>query len=165
MARVTALAIAMVSQSVSEFWKAFINAARLPADSHYYDVSYFGDSQQLADGLAQLVLDGVKRATAGAVWAYEKEGKRLPAVGDFSIITNWAGAPLCVIETTGIDLTPLHLVSAEFAQTEGEGDRSLEYWRQCHRDFFTRECEAAGLRFNEDLLICCERFRVVFPPQ
>jgi uncharacterized protein YhfF len=153
----------MMPQSIAEFWDAFITAARLPADTRYYDVTCFGDNQQLADGLAQLVLDGVKRATAGAVWAFEQEGKRLPIVGDLSIIRNWAGAPLCVIETTAIDLTPFHRVSAEFAQTEGEGDGSLDYWRQCHRDFFTRECEAAGKKFDEDLLICCERFRVVSP--
>jgi uncharacterized protein YhfF len=159
----SALVIFMISQSVTDFWNTFICAERLPADTRYYDVSCFGDSQQMADTLVQLVLDGVKRATAGAVWAYENEGKRLPIVGDFSIITNWAGDPRCVIETTGIALTPFHLVSAEFAQTEGEGDGSLDYWRRCHRDFFTRECQAAGRSFEEDLLICCERFRVVFP--
>ncbi|MEJ1936399.1 ASCH domain-containing protein, partial [Nostoc sp. NIES-2111] len=92
------------------------------------------------------------------------EGRLPPAPGDLSVVTSWAGQPLCVIETTHVEVMPFSQVSAEFAATEGEGDGSLAFWRQGHREFFTRECRAAGREFSEGLLICCERFRVVFQP-
>lgn len=38
----------------------------------------FGDSAELADELIELVLDGPKRATAGAVAEFELEGAPLP---------------------------------------------------------------------------------------
>ncbi len=33
------------------------------------------------------MLDGRKRATAGALWSYEAEDEPVPQVGDFSVIT------------------------------------------------------------------------------
>jgi uncharacterized protein YhfF len=47
-------------------------------------------------------------------------------------------------------------VGAAFAYEEGEGDRSLRYWREAHRNYFGR----MG-RFSEDMMLMCERFRLV----
>jgi uncharacterized protein YhfF len=147
-----------------EFWNAF--AATGAADERrFYESFAFGDSEALANELAALVLSGVKRATTGALWSYEAEGKRLPVPGDQSIVTNWAGEALCVIETTRVDLVPFNQVSAEFAAVEGEGDGSLAYWMEGHRQYFMRECSRAGRVFAEDMLVACERFVVVFPPR
>jgi len=55
-------------------------------------------------------------------------------------------------------------VTAEFAAIEGEGDGSLSSWREAHRQYFTRECVHAGREFAEDMLVACERFRMVFQP-
>jgi uncharacterized protein YhfF len=55
-------------------------------------------------------------------------------------------------------------VGADFAAAEGEGNRSLAFWVDAHRSYFSRECEAAGRRFSEDMLVVCERFRVVRRP-
>jgi len=38
----------------------------------------FGDSPEMADELAHLVLDGPKRATAGLVLEFERDGEPLP---------------------------------------------------------------------------------------
>ena len=47
-------------------------------------------------------------------------------------------------------------VDATFAHDEGEGDRSLDHWREAHRRYFGR----MG-RFSEDMMLMCERFRLV----
>ena len=39
---------------------------------------------------------------------------------------------------------------------EGEGDRSLDYWRSAHRNYFGRQG-----KFREDMMLMCERFRLV----
>ena len=82
--------------------------------------------------------------------------------GDLSIVTDWSGKPLCVIETQSLEVVPFNEVSAEFAATEGEGDGSLAFWQAAHRACFTRECIAAGREFSESMLVACERFRVVY---
>lgn len=154
----------LIPPPVREFWDAFAIDSGEADERRFYEASAFGDSEALASELAALVLSGVKRATAGAVWWYEAKGQRPPKAGDLSIVTDWAGQPLCVIETQRVDLVPFGEVSAEFAATEGEGDGSLEFWRACHRAYFTRECEAAGRNFDEGMLVACERFTVVYQP-
>jgi len=57
---------------------------------------------------------------------------------------------------------PFNEVTAEFAAVEGEGDGSLEFWRQEHVSSFSRECVRIGRVFNENMLVACERFRVGF---
>jgi uncharacterized protein YhfF len=53
-------------------------------------------------------------------------------------------------------------VSEEHAYKEGEGDRSLSYWREVHKRFFLPQMEEAGLSFTDDMLVVCEEFIKVF---
>jgi uncharacterized protein YhfF/8-oxo-dGTP pyrophosphatase MutT (NUDIX family) len=149
---------------LTAFWNGFVKCIGSVDDARFYEAFFFGDSPDLANELAALVLRGVKRATAGAVWSYEAEGKRLPVPGDLSIVTSWLGEPLCVIETQAVDVLPFAEVSAEFAAAEGEGDGSLTFWQAAHSQYFTRECARAGRQFAEDMLVACERFTVVYRP-
>lgn len=145
---------------LSAFWHEFAAANGGAAEVRYHESFFFGDSEEMARELAELVLRGTKRATAGALWAYEAEGQRLPQPGDLSIVTDWSGQPQCVIETQSVEVVPFLEVTADFAATEGEGDGSLAFWRQAHREFFSRECAAAGIEFDESMAVVCEHFVV-----
>lgn len=146
------------------FWTEFSNFCGGADESRFCEAFYFGDSKELADGLAELVLCGVKGATAGAVWEYEAEGQRLPQPGDLSIVIDWIGSPKCVIETKLVEVMPFRNVTAEFAAAEGEGDGSLAFWREEHKRFFGRECAAAGIEFTENMLVVCQRFSIAYYP-
>jgi uncharacterized protein YhfF len=113
--------------------------------------------------LVQLVLQGIKIATCGLVSSYEAEVEKLPEKGDLSIITDWEGQPLCIIETTHAAVIAFNEVGARHAFEEGEGDRSLDYWRRVHREVFTKECAALGKESTENMPLLCEQFRVLFP--
>lgn len=149
-----------VPEHLLPFWHGFAGAD----DERFYEAFAFGDSEQLAGELAALVLRGTKRATAAAAWTFEAQGRPAPQPGDFSIVTNWAGEPLCVIETRAMAVVPFKDVTAAFAAAEGEGDGSLASWREAHRAYFTRECERAGRVFSEDMPIACEHFKIVYRP-
>ena len=149
---------------LAPFWSDFANSTDRADEERFYESFFFGDSEELANELAALVLRGTKRATAGAVWSYQAEGQRLPRPGDLSIVTDWSGRPLCVIETQSVEVVPFKEVTPEFAATEGEGDGSLSFWREAHRQFFTRECASAGREFSEIMLVACERFAIVYRP-
>ena len=49
------------------------------------------------------------------------------------------------------------------AYKEGEGDKSLAYWRQVHEDFFKDCLGEAGLTFTPDSKVVLEEFRKVYP--
>lgn len=148
---------------IASFWRAFAEATGGADEARFRGAFAFGDGAAMADELAALVLQGTKRATAGALWAFEAEGEALPRPGDLSIVTDGSGTPRCVIETLSVEVVPFRDVTAAFAHTEGEGDRSLAYWRRVHRAFFTRECAAVGRAFDEAMPVVCERFEVRFP--
>lgn len=83
---------------VDQFWRDFLNATGRDEATEYYECFHFELTEALANQLLALVLAGTKRATAGSLWSYEMEGRRLPAPGDLGIVTDWAGVPHCVIE-------------------------------------------------------------------
>ena len=151
-----------IPSSVADFWGRFVKASGAIDPARFYEAFSFGDNEQLATSLAALVLDGTKRATAGSMWSFEAAGKRAPRQGDLSVVTSWAGTPLCVIETTRVDIVLFDEVTAEFAATEGEGDGSLAYWRRGHQEYFTRECTRIGRAFTGVMPVACERFKVIF---
>ena len=64
---------------------------------------YFCDNKKDADECAELVVKGIKRATATSLCWFEKNN-----------------------EITQIEKVPYNKITAEFAQIEGEGDKSLE---------------------------------------
>jgi uncharacterized protein YhfF len=146
------------------FWQSFLASAPEYEASRFYESFYFADSEAVANHLADLVLCGVKRATAALVWGLEAEGKAPPRAGDLSIVTDWPGKPICVIETESTEVVPFDEVTAEFAATEGEGDKTLEYWRKEHWAYFSRECSQIAREPSAKMPILCEIFRVVYPP-
>ena len=111
----------------------------------------FGDNPVLAEELARLVLAGIKTATC---WA-ESDGRQTE-VGKRMILLSGSGEPLAIIETVELVRRRFNDVDAGFAHDEGEGDRSLSYWRDAHRRYFTRKGQ-----FSEDMWLYCERFRLV----
>ena len=149
----------------SPYWNQYLST--LPPDHPHHHAKYgawgFGDSPEMADELGQLVLDGVKRATAALVKEFEVKGEDIPPVGDVNIILNGAGEPICIIETTEITVKPLNQVDEQFAYDEGEGDRSLAYWKAAHDGYFRRQCDMLGWTFFEDMPATFERFKVIYP--
>ena len=151
------------SESVAAMWAAFVNACPNLVDGRTtYSAWHFCDNESDANELAELVLAGTKRATAGLLWSYQEEDEPLPSVGDLNAITDWEGRACCVIRTTSVEVVPFDAVTPAFAVTEGEGDGSLEYWRKVHEAAFARELADSGRAFDSSLPVVCERFEVVF---
>jgi uncharacterized protein YhfF len=112
----------------------------------------FGDSPALADALLALVLAGAKTATC---WA-ASEGDKGVEVGKRWIVKDGQGRARAVLETVEITRRRFEEVDEGFAFDEGEGDRSLAWWRRAHTNYFTRRNE-----FAPGMEVYCERFRLV----
>ena len=100
-----------------------------------------------ADLLAQLVLEGTKTATASA----------------YDVVLDSQDQAVCIIQIKKVSVVPFNQVSAEHAFKEGEGDRTLAYWRDVHENFFKPYYNEYGLTFNGDSQIVLEEFEVVYP--
>ena len=111
----------------------------------------FGDGPELADELLGLVMKGIKTATCST-----EDEPNTSTPGERWIVLDGRGEARCVIETTEVTYRRYNEVDSAFASDEGEGDRSLAYWRQAHRNYFGRQG-----KFSEDMMLMCERFRLV----
>lgn len=149
---------------IEAYWQSYL--ATLPADSSVRDERYlaegWGDSPRMAEELGALISDGTKTATCSALWEYEAEGEPLPEVGVKTLVHDGAGSPLCIVETIEVEVRPYDEVDARFAYEEGEGDRSLEYWREAHWRFFSRTLPKVGREPTSDMPLICERFHIIY---
>lgn len=141
-----------------EMWNAY--RAVNPGAGDDYEPWAYGDAPDL---LAELTRTGVKTATSSAGPLYALEGEPLPEVGEYSVILDSRDEAVCVIRTAKMYTTSFDQVSAEHARREGEGDRTLDYWRRVHEEFFRAELAEAGLEFSHEMPVVCEEFEVVYP--
>ncbi|MEZ9419868.1 ASCH domain-containing protein [Vibrio breoganii] len=127
-----------------------------------FSADYFCADEHNANLCAQLILRGEKRASCSMEYWYSHEGEAMPAVGHLQVVTDWQGEPICIIEITSVDTCKYCDVTAEFAALEGEGDKSLEWWREAHWKFFRLECQELGITPTPEMLLVLERFKVVY---
>lgn len=127
--------------------------------SREYEAWAFGGAP---DKLADLVIRGIKTATCSALVLYEHDNEPIPKAGDYSVILDSKDNALCIIQTTRVYIESFNKVSAQHAYKEGEGDRSLEYWREVHEEFFTEELKSINLDFDENMKLICEEFELVY---
>lgn len=150
---------------IDAYWQKYLTGLgpAHPDRAEGYIVDSFGDSPELAEELVALVLAGVKTATCSALWEWQAEGSELPTVGLKTIVLDGKRDPVCILETYEVTILAYEAVDASFAYDEGEGDRSLEYWRQAHWRYFSRTLPRIGKVPSLEMPLVCERFRVVYP--
>ncbi|BDG66730.1 MULTISPECIES: ASCH domain-containing protein [Enterococcus] len=148
---------------IQAFWQRFLKVnSRNQSALTYEDAWSFGDTPQMADELAALVLAGKKTATTSAAALYEIEQEALPQSGTYSVLLDGSDVPRAVLYLESVSIVPFDEVTAAFAFLEGEGDRTLAYWRRVHEAFFRRAYASAGLSFHAQMLCVCEKFSVVY---
>ncbi|CAH6880474.1 ASCH domain-containing protein [Vibrio chagasii] len=127
-----------------------------------FSADYYCADEYNANLCAQLILKGEKKASCSLEYWYSHEGEIMPVVGHLQVVTDWHGVPVCIVELTSVSLCPYNQVTAEFAAAEGEGDKTLAWWREAHWNFFSRECEELKITPSEDMMLVLERFKVVY---
>ena len=149
------------NQKAIHFWHAYL--ATLPGNHLHKLVPIppagsFGYGEEMGDELGDLVLKGIKRATCGRYL-----GENLLDYAGLAIVLDGRGLPLCLTETYEVTVRQYQDIDEEWAQAEGEGDGSLQYWQEGHWEYFTEEAKLEGYTISQDMLLKCERFRLIYP--
>jgi uncharacterized protein YhfF len=151
------------ASGVQQFWDSYATASQ-PSEAAFR-VWTFGDSSELANELAALVLAGTKRGTTSLLRSFHASGESLPEPGDFSIVVDGDGVPCCIVRTVRVEIKPMGDVDERFAWEEGEGDRSLAWWLSAHARYFRRQGSREGFSVDDRTKVVLVRFEVVWPPQ
>jgi uncharacterized protein YhfF len=101
-------------------------------DLRLLEIGTPGEMRQRLNGL---ILAQRKRATAGLLLDYVRDDEELEFVGERLALVDDDQRRIAIVEVVRIDTVPFGEVSWKFAQAEGEGDESLDEWREGHLRF------------------------------
>ncbi len=121
----------------------------------------YGDSPELSESLLALIREGRKRAGTSLLWSIEAENGAIPRVGEIEIVVDHRNEPSLITSITRVEVLAFSQVTPEYAAIEGEGDGSLEYWREAHWAFFSRECQRIGREPSLSMPVVCTVFEVL----
>lgn len=153
-----------MTANIGAFWQTFLTTHPDPkrAQSKFYEAFAIGDTQKSADEGVALILSGKKTATSALLWEYEVSGTPPPEVGSLSILLNGKGEPVCVVETSEVEVKPLNKVDAAFARDYGEWDGMLTRWRETAWAYYEAQCRDLGKTPTPDMPLVCERCQVIY---
>jgi len=146
-----------------KLWGEFCQKKNIDINTPY-EAWGFGSDEETANKLADLVVKGIKFGTASLYddYVYEDELDKIPKPGDYGVILNGNDEAVCIIRNYDVYIQPFKEVPHFHAYAEGEGDRSLEYWRKVHKEFFDECAKESGIPFTEDSLVVCEKFSLEY---
>ena len=152
----------MENASARSLWGDFLDANLEFANRPAPKVIHFCDNEKDANTCVDLVCKDIKRATSHSLLGLQLRKEPLPKIDDFIVVTDWQGKAKCIVRTTSVKLVPYFAIHAEHARLEGEGDKSLAYWKKVHWDYYTRELAPFGKIPRESMIIVFERFEKLF---
>ncbi len=103
------------------------------------------------DNLVELVLQGKKTATTSL------DTINVSKPGERSILTFENEKKACIVETKKVIITQFKNITPEIAFLEGEGNRTLDYYKKAHMDYF----KTINPNFNDETEVCIEIFEVI----
>jgi uncharacterized protein YhfF/RimJ/RimL family protein N-acetyltransferase len=101
----------------------------------------FGTPGQSRTRLVDFIVSGNKRATAGLLHDYAKEGEPVEHVGECLAMVDNDGRHVATLQVTRVDISRFIDVPDEFALAEAEGDLNAADFRTSHHDYWTRAGE------------------------
>ncbi|MBQ4913577.1 ASCH domain-containing protein [Maribacter sp. MMG018] len=152
----------MENTSARNMWGDYLDKHLEDAFHEAPKTMHFYDNEQDANNCADLTKKGIKKAFSSSLLGIQHRKEKLPKIGDFIVITNWEGEAQCIIQLTSVTLRPYFSINESYAEKEGEGDKSLAYWKKVHWEYYTRELGSFGREPRDSMIIVCQEFKKVF---
>lgn len=146
--------------------ESFVERARaaLPNEQiDRYKIRSYGSSRAIGDAIIALVLSGEKTGTFSLASDFDGQPEQAPSVGDYYVVTNFAGEPALLFRITAVEQVPFRGINAEHVLVEGPAARTVPVWRKIHWDYWGALLRARGSEPSEDMPVIFQRFELLFP--
>lgn len=152
--------------AVEALWREYLATLDHPeqAEARWCEAFTIGDTPESADEGAALILQGTKTATSSLRWPDAPTQDPMVQVGSLSIVLDGQGRPVCVVETTSVQIRAFDEIDEAFARAYREWGRTLQGWRAGAGAYYAAQCRAIGKEPLPTMPLLCERFMVVYPP-
>lgn len=153
-----------INKTVYEMWNNFTESNPEFKKDELPDSDFFHDNEKDANRLAELIVNGKKKASSGLYIWYKEANADLPKIGIKFIVTDFDGKARAIIETKKVDTIPFNQISKDYAELDmGTNIEPLEKWKKAHWEFFANALEQNGQKPTDEMLIVCERFEKIWP--
>lgn len=143
-------------------WGDFLDAHLEYAFVEAPKVMHLFDNEKDANHSVELVINNTKKAMSYSLLGLQNSNEPLPKIGSFIVLTDWEGTAKCIVKTTSVKLKPLFSIDGDYAQLEGEGDKSLDQWKNIYWNYFTRELATFKRVPKESMIVVCVTFEKVY---
>lgn len=151
----------MENKSAKKLWDSYIKQ-NPGLENTTYQITWFGYTKEMIAELTQLIREGKKTAGSSAYDDYIAENEPLPKVGDYYVVLDENEQATLIYRLIEVSQFAFCDVPERIAFLEGEGDRTLDYWRRVHEIAFDAENSSSGKPFSPQMPVVCEVFEVVF---
>ncbi|MDX2143667.1 MAG: ASCH domain-containing protein [Rhodospirillaceae bacterium] len=122
-----------------------------------------GLNAETAATILNIVAAGNKTGTFSLVWLHEKKPETRPYIAEQVVLCDYAGNPKILLRTTGLELVAWRDIGPGHTALDGPSMRDVTAWRKVHWQLWSGQLAAVGLTASEDMPVCVERFKVVYP--
>lgn len=145
------------------YWQKYVSTLshEQRLQSVWVEASYAGN-REITDDLLELYLLGQKTAGSSIVEDFVTAGEPLPKVGNHWIFLNSKSEPCCILKTEKIVIHKFKDIPEEIAIAEGEGDKSLSYWKAVHAELYVPHLAGWGVAEISEANVITEFFKIVY---
>jgi uncharacterized protein YhfF len=152
----------IVNLTIDEYFNLFLkDSGRSAKDTSFAGEITFGLDEEECNWFIQRVLSGEKKANTCSLESMELDLEPIPKKGEFSVLTDYYGKPVAVLETLDVQIIGFNNISWEMAQKAGNAN-SMEEWREAEIQYLEEDGELMGYEFSSSMPIVFEEFKVVY---
>lgn len=145
-----------------DFWGAFLEETGTPETTVLHNYTYFGDSEEVSVAVLEQLLSREKTAVSHCIPAYLTTKKRMPQIGDYTMVTDFYGNPCCILHTTDVTLAPMPELSEALIGQDCPGV-TREAWLGQKRTEYTAAAKRYGFHYHDEIPVLMETVELVYP--
>lgn len=145
-----------------DFWEAFLEQTDTPETTVMTDVTYFGGSEEESVAILEQLLSGEKTAVGHCIPAYLAAKRRMPRIGDYTMVTDFYGNPCCILHTSDVNIAPMPEIPAELRNGEYP-DLTAEAWLARKQQECRDMAERMKFHYHEEIPLLMETVELVYP--
>jgi len=126
-----------IDKSVYEMWNNFTDSNPEFKKDKLPDSNPFHNNEYDANRLADLIVNGKKKASSNLYFWYQEANADLSKIGTKTIVTDFKGKAKAIIEIKKVDTIPFNQIHKEYAALDmGTDIEPLKKWKKAHWNFF-----------------------------
>lgn len=145
-----------------DFWQAFLEETGTPENTVLNEYTYFGSSEEESVTVLEQLLAGEKTAVSHCIPDYLVKKRRMPRVGDYTMVTDFYGNPCCILHTTDVTIAPMPEIPEDLRAQDCPGIQPAAWLAQKQAEY--RDLAGhSSFHYHDEIPVLMETVALVYP--